>query len=303
MWSDNETEIDLLDFTHLVEAVHSIVSNKSLHPATIGIYGDWGSGKSSLMRMVRAKIENKKDENVMAIQFNGWLFENHEDAKSALMGTILDEILSKRSLGPKAKELLAKLIHKVDWMRISLGVGKYFAAHAAAGDMGVVLAATSDIPLIARTIADRVKDITAEDVEKLIKENGSEKASVRMAIRDFHDDFNSLLKASSIETLVVFIDDLDRCNPGTVIEIFEAIRLFLFVPNSVFVIAADEDLIRYAVSTKFPGFQERTGIGRDYLEKLIQYPVKVPTLGKSETENYIKLLFVNSPEVNKELAT
>lgn len=299
MWSDNETDIDLLDFQHLVAAVTSIVKNKNLHPATVGIYGDWGSGKSSLMHMVRSKIESG-DDKIMAIQFNGWLFESYDDAKSALMGTILDEIASKRKLGPKAKELLSKLIHKVDWMRIGLGVGKYFTAHAVAGDLGVVVAAASDIPVAAKAIADRLKDISADDVEKVIKEGGPEQASIRMAIRDFHEDFNNLLEESNIETLVVFIDDLDRCNPGTVIDIFEAIRLFLFVPNSVFVIAADEDLIRYAVSTKFPGFQERSGIGRDYLEKLVQYPVKVPALGRSETENYIKLLFVYSPDVDKE---
>lgn len=300
MWSDNETDIDLLDFTHLVAAVNSIIKNKALHPATIGVYGDWGSGKSSLMHMVRSSIENGSDKNTMAIHFNGWLFESYDDAKSALMGTILDEIASKRTLGPRAKELLAKLIHKVDWMRIGLGVGKYFAANAVAGELGVGIAAISDITEAAKAIANQVKDIKAEDVEKLIKEDGSERANVRMAIRDFHDDFNDLLKESNIKTLVVFIDDLDRCNPGTVIDIFEAIRLFLFVPDSVFVIAADEDLIRYAVSTKFPGFQERSGIGRDYLEKLIQYPIKVPPLGKSETENYIKLLFVDSSGVKKE---
>lgn len=300
MWSDNETDVDLLDFTHLVAAVISIISDKSLHPATVGIYGDWGSGKSSLMRMVHSAIETSDDKKIMSIQFNGWLFESYEDAKSALMGTILDEIVSKRTLGPRAKELLAKLIHKVDFMRISLGIGKYAAAHALAGDVGVALTAVTDIPSAAKAIAEYVKDIKAEDVEKLIKENEAGRASVRVAIRDFHEDFNNLLKESNIETLVVFIDDLDRCNPGTVLDIFEAIRLFLFVPNSVFVIAADEDLIKYAVSTKFPGFQERSGIGRDYLEKLVQYPVKVPALGKSETENYIKLLFVDNPKVSKE---
>jgi hypothetical protein len=298
MWSDNETIIDLLDFKHLIAAINSIIKEKSLHPATIGVYGDWGSGKSSLMHMVRTAIEKGDDKNIMAIQFNGWLFESYEDAKSALMGTILDEISSKRTLGPKAKGLITTLFRKVDWMRIGLMTSKYYAAHAVAGELGVGIAAASDIPEVVKEIADQLKDVKADDVEKLIKEDKADRAKVRMAIRDFHDDFNDLLNETNINTLVVFIDDLDRCNPGTVIDVFEAIRLFLFVPNSVFVIAADEDLIRFAVSTKFPGFQERSGIGRDYLEKLIQYPIKVPPLGKSEIENYIKLLFVNSSGLN-----
>lgn len=71
MWSDNETEVDLLGFEHLKAAILSIVHDESLLPATIGVYGDWGSGKSSLMRMVREDLEREKD--VVVLSFNGWL--------------------------------------------------------------------------------------------------------------------------------------------------------------------------------------------------------------------------------------
>jgi predicted KAP-like P-loop ATPase len=300
MWSDNETEIDLLDFSHLVTAVLSIILDKSLHPATIGIYGDWGSGKSSLMRMAKSTLEKSKNPKILGIQFNGWLFESYDDAKSALMGTILDEIASHRKLIPKAKKLISKLSRQVDWMRLTVGAGKYLAAYAVAGNTGLVLSATTDLPAVAKAIADVVKDIDADEVEKIIKENKTESGDIRLAIREFHTDFAQLLKETDIDTLVVFIDDLDRCNPETVIDIFEAIRLFLFVPNSVYVIAADENLVKYAVSTKFPGFPEKSeNIGRDYLEKLVQYPIKVPALGKSEIENYIKLLFADSVGIEK----
>lgn len=52
MWKDCETNIDLLDFDYLVDVVEKIAKDKTLSPSTIGIYGDWGSGKSSLMNMV-----------------------------------------------------------------------------------------------------------------------------------------------------------------------------------------------------------------------------------------------------------
>src|SRR3954469_5428346 len=98
MWSDNEADHDLLGFQHLVTSVCSIVKNESLLPATIGVFGDWGSGKSSLLQMVQAKLEavdqDKKD--VLVLTFNGWIFEGYEDARTALMSTILDEVASKR---------------------------------------------------------------------------------------------------------------------------------------------------------------------------------------------------------------
>src|SRR5687767_14938873 len=115
MWSDNETPIDLLGFQHLVTAVTSIVRRPDLLPATIGVFGDWGSGKSSLLKMVSEQLA--KDENTLVLSFNGWLFEGFEDAKSALMGTILDEIATRKNLAPKAKQRVTRLLKRVNWFR------------------------------------------------------------------------------------------------------------------------------------------------------------------------------------------
>ncbi len=88
MWSDNETAVDLLGCRHLVNAVAGIVRNDRLLPATIGAFGDWGGGKSSLLKMVEAELA--KDKDTLVVSFNGWLFEGYEDARSALIGVILD---------------------------------------------------------------------------------------------------------------------------------------------------------------------------------------------------------------------
>ena len=111
MWSDTEADIDLLGFHHLKAAVLSIVRDDSLLPATIGVYGDWGSGKSSLMRMVREDLE--KEEGALVLSFNGWLFEGYEDAKTALMGTIIEEIIARRTLGTEVKEKAKRLGFKL----------------------------------------------------------------------------------------------------------------------------------------------------------------------------------------------
>lgn len=107
MWSDNETLSDCIDYTHLISAVTGIVDNPNLLPCSIGIFGDWGSGKSSLMGMVEEKYKDEK--NVLVIKFNGWLFEGYEDAKTVLMGRIVDEIISTRTLGEKAMKAAARL--------------------------------------------------------------------------------------------------------------------------------------------------------------------------------------------------
>jgi predicted KAP-like P-loop ATPase len=120
MWSDNETEVDLLRFQYLASAVIKIVKTPHLLPTTIGVFGDWGSGKSSLLKIVEKELVS--DPAIMCLSFNGWLFEGFEDAKTALMGTILDEIQDRikkdESLYTKAKNLLVSLKERVNWMQL-----------------------------------------------------------------------------------------------------------------------------------------------------------------------------------------
>jgi len=94
---------------------------------------------------------------------------------------------------------------------------------------------------------------------------------------------------------VITIDDLDRCSPDTIIPTLEAIKLFLFVPRTAFIIGADEELVRYAVRRRFPELPgDRREVGRDYLEKLIQFPIRIPALGRAEVESYMGLLFATA---------
>jgi predicted KAP-like P-loop ATPase len=90
---------------------------------------------------------------------------------------------------------------------------------------------------------------------------------------------------TKLKTLVVAIDDLDRCLPDTIIETLEAIKLFLFVPRTAFILGADERLVKYAVRRRVPELPgERAEVGRDYLEKLVQFPIRVPPPGRAEIE-------------------
>src|SRR5207247_854805 len=103
------------------------------------------------------------------------------------------------------------------------------------------------------------------------------------------------LNQAGIEQLVVLIDDLDRCLPDTAIETLEAVRLFVFTARTAFVVAADEAMIEYAVRKHFPDLPDTTGpqtYARNYLEKLIQVPFRIPALGEAETRIYVTLLFI-----------
>ena len=95
-------------------------------------------------------------------------------------------------------------------------------------------------------------------------------------------------------TLVVFVDDLDRCLPITAISTLEAMRLFLFMDRTAFVIAADEKMIRQAVRAHFKDTVLDDDLVTNYFDKLIQIPIRVPPLGTQEVRAYLFLLFIEN---------
>jgi len=286
MWKDSETNVDLLDFDYLIEITKDIILNDDLSPSTIGIYGNWGSGKSSLIEMTLNDLS--KDQEILCLKFNGWLFEGYEDAKTALLGSILDNINNERTTSAKAKEVLKRLYKNVDFFKLASKGLKYGLDFFLTGGVGTV----ADITL--QTIISKAKKASANVSEDEIKETlkdtfkGSE---IRNSLKTFHSDFAELLAETNIKKLVVFIDELDRCNPDTILETLEAIRLFLFTKGTSFIIGADERQVMYAVRKKFPEVKgNQIDIGKEYLEKMIQYPVKIAQLGTKEVEFYIMCL-------------
>src|SRR3954452_18897606 len=103
MWADNETAIDLLGFDYLSAALVDVLTEPRLLPVTVGVFGDWGSGKSSLMRMARRELMAL--EGVATIEFSAWQFESYEDVKAALMQVILQRLQDEQGLSEKAQGL------------------------------------------------------------------------------------------------------------------------------------------------------------------------------------------------------
>ena len=305
MWPDKETNIDYLNFGYMVDMVVDIATNRDLSPSTIGLYGDWGSGKSSLMKLALKKIEennpkSRKEKDTtksLCIEFNGWLFESYEDTKTSLCGAILDALADEERFSQEVTDYANELIKKIDFKKI-LGKGiKYGLDFFLTGGVGTLTDLT--LSSILSSIKANASDIQAKDVEEILdKLKKDEKA--RTEIKNFRKDFQELLKKSKVENVVVFIDELDRCLPDTVLEVFEAMRLFLFVEGMSFVIGADERLIQYAIRSKYkevPG--NNLDIGKEYLEKVIQYPITIPQLNHAEVNQYLACLLLEPTLTDK----
>lgn len=300
MWKDSETELDFLDFNYLIQILKDTVNDEKLLPSSVGLYGDWGSGKSSLMYMSKKELEDQKDGTVCLI-FNGWLYEGYDDAKTAMLGAILDGIKSEGKMVGKAKLVLGTLYESVDKFKLVKNGLKFGLDMILTGGVGSI----TDIAIrgVAEKVAKKATDIDYEDIVSDIK-NALDYKELREDIREFREKFAELLVEVKIKKLVIFVDELDRCSPGTILETLEAMRLFLFNGNVSFVIGADERHIAYAIKTKFKDIEGiNMDIGKEYQEKLIQYPIRIPSLNDSETEFYILCLLaqehLNDNDFNK----
>lgn len=297
MWRDSETKSDYLNFDYLIDAVESIAMDAKLTPSTIGVYGDWGSGKSSLMQMVEEKIKAEHKEDACCIRFNGWLFEGYEDAKTAFCGSILDALRTEKTIPAKVKTRITKLLKKVDGKKILMKGGSVALDILLTGGLGSITYLTIDA--ITNALKDELSNATSDDIKEVLKgvltENKNQSTSNRNDIKIFQEEFKKILDESKIEHLVIFVDELDRCTPDTVLDIFAAMRLFLFVEKTSFIIGADSRLIDYAIKTRYQNIPGNDlDISKEYLEKLVQYPVTIPKLDELELERYLTCLLLET---------
>jgi hypothetical protein len=110
------------------------------------------------------------------------------------------------------------------------------------------------------------------------------------------------LVATERRPLVVFVDDLDRCSPGTVVQVIEAINLFLAgdYPNSIFVIAMEPEMVAAHIKAAYSELAEAladtspSALGWRFLEKIVQLPLALPAMETERKARYIELLFTGT---------
>ncbi len=304
MWPDNETDIDFLNFAGVADTVAEIVVQAKQRPISIGVSGAWGVGKSSMIKLIQASLSEKDGEpkQFLFVEFNAWLYQGYDDVRAALLEVIAEALKcdaeSKKTAVAKAKELLGR----VNWLRTAkLAGGSAVALALGLPPVGLV----GEIFQLGKSVASGKADASgvekaaeagtklAEEASGLLKPK--EDSTPPKEIHAIRACFEETLKELNV-TLVVLIDDLDRCLPETAISTLEAIRLFLFLKNTAFVIAADDEMIKHAVRRHFEGVGDKHVT--NYFDKLIQVPIRVPPLGTQEVRAYMMLLFVGNSGVD-----
>ncbi len=285
---DNPAVEDLLGFDAVVTPVVEAIRRPSVAPLTVGIRGGWGSGKSTLLRLVEAELGCERDEpgsRFLILSVDPWEFESAEELRSTLVEMVLTEIRDRigddRTLAPK----LGRLLARVRFGKIATAALKGLVTLPIDGGW-------STLGLLVKGMAGGVDSFVAPAEEE---EQGLP-PTMHGFRREFGDLIGSIHGERNVDKVVVLVDDLDRCLPNAVVESLEAIKLFLSVDRMVFVIAADEALVRSAIGVSLAGSGRASDFADLYLEKIVQLPLSIPALTHDDAVTYATLLLSSEDE-------
>jgi len=308
MWSDKESDKDYLNFGEVSNLAVDILMAPDMLPVSIGIFGNWGAGKSSLLRLIEQQIE-KHDQEYMVINFDAWLYQGYDDARVSLLEVIARKLDATAKGNEPLLQKTKNLISRVNTFRAMGLLAEGIALAHGVPTGGLFYKGINAIEKVLSSFQgkDGISKKDFQDLQKTAKEgretfNGLIKkvspTTPPQQIDVFRKEYGEILREIG-EPLIVIIDNLDRCLPANAIHTLEAIRLFLFLPNTAFIIAADEEIIREAVAEYFKGTSNRHQI--DYIDKLIQVPIHVPRTGILEIRSYLFMLFASASDIQKDM--
>jgi len=205
---------DKLSYGAYAEGLSDIIVLSETH-FVLGVYGGWGTGKTSLMKLIQTKLQGRAE----LVWFDPWLHDSAQEMRLALIQQVIRHIEQKEG---SARKKAQRILRSVNWLRL--------------GGMG--LSAVLHQP-----------DINLEKVFDQCNAVVDETETFRAQFEELVDDYTS----GGEHKLVVFIDDMDRCSPDACLEILEVIRLLIGVKHTVFVMAVDQAALKQAVTLRYPG--------------------------------------------------
>ena len=329
---DKPSKVDYLNYKKYAYSIAEIIRDldDKNTPLTIGVFGEWGSGKTSFLNQIEKQLNieeflNKDKKNIIKpVWFNAWKYKNEENLWAALLQLIINHVdKTDNSCIRKLKKLLIwknnfewksgnweiiRFIFKI-FLLFSLFI--LFAIILYSNQIPLLGNETNNIIIKTGVIVLLLLRLNPTMLYKLfdIKINiDFSKFSKNESYKDkisFWDKFSSEFKKivnivrNGDNPLVIFIDDLDRCFPEETVEILESIKNLLDVENVVFIITVDPVIIENLIFSKYqkminiPERRLETFNGKDYFEKIIQLPFALPALSEFDIKEYISKIYLD----------
>jgi len=278
---DEPAERPALRFDEFAQAFAGIILESDPRFA-VGIFGDWGSGKTTLMRAIRRDLE--ADETVVTLWFNAWRYEREEHLIVPLLDTLREALVDWAEREGRDRDLRDRAVQ---------------AAATVAKAAGAILAGLS---VTARAPGVPGGPELAFDVGRAMadwRQRAEEAAQQPRSL--YHASFRALHQslAEFVERgkqrIVVFVDDLDRCLPASALEVLESMKLFFDLQGFVFVVGLDREVVQRAIEVKYRSMQAGGGAaegspvkGSEYIKKIFQIPFALPPISLRQVDSFLE---------------
>jgi len=281
--SDDFAEKDLIghqDYCDgLVEMIRDVESSGSF---TIGIYGQWGSGKTSMLKQIKKALDESSSEDpaVVTVWFNPWQFVAEEHLIIPFFHTLIAalETSAKKSEREKVvfSQKLSGFVKKIAHVPLALVYG---------------METKVKIPFLLETkfCFDKIMDRQKEKEDEINAAAAPQKEAAMQAVaKDYESTYYNLhriLQDAAADLgvkIVVFIDDLDRCLPEKAVQLLEGLKVLMDLKNFVFVMGVAQEVIERGIRVRYRDLysagpqEDLPNIEGQYLDKIIQFPFSLP---------------------------
>ena len=235
-------------------------------PITIGLQGEWGTGKTSLMSLLLEQFNDEANRNEIASSWvNTWEYSMFKGAKETTP-SVLKGMLDK--LKDSCKERGVWTL-KDDAKSTFNKAGKFLSGIAN--------------QVVANQTGINVKDAVDSNSESYVAEIAEVKKMISGLIQELIND-----EKNPVKKVGFFVDDLDRILPSDAVEVLESLKNIFDIPNCVFILAIDYDVVVKGLESKFgPKTKENEREFRSFFDKIIQVPFTMP-VGAYDISSFLK---------------
>jgi hypothetical protein len=279
-----------LDFDRYADALAGTIE-KSDPQFVIGLFGSWGSGKTTLMQEIKGRLNKDK---VISVDFSAWRYEKEEHLIVPLLDTIR-EALVEWSGKPHVGALSARNIaRRIGGITKALVAGLSFKAG---------LPNALELSFDANKSLAKIDKLAEDDTDALVP-----RSFYHASFKALNEAFEKFVGVSSGRRIVIFIDDLDRCLPEGALEVLESMKLFFDIKGFVFVVGLDDQVVERLIDAKYRRQADDSNnvdglpvSGADYVKKIFQMPFALPPVSRQSLDDFLTSIYkeANLPEAQK----
>ena len=277
-----------LGFDRFGQAIAEVILHSEPRFA-VGIFGGWGSGKTTLMNKIRSSLEASQKTTIVT-EFSAWRYEKEEHLIIPLLDSIREAMMTWKTDNKTLKTKLEKVAKTIGGVTESLISGLAFKV-----GLGDAVSMSFNANQALRT-AEKLDD---EEKMKSVPRSPyfASFEALKGAFRDFagsKDDGNRI---------IVFIDDLDRCLPKGALQVIESMKLFFDLPGFVFVVGLDREIVEWCIDANYRGKTNGEALeeqapgqvsGADYIKKIFQVPFALSPVSTNQIDEFLDAAIVEA---------